>query len=297
MLFGEHFVVYGLPGVAAGLGLLVKAMIGKGNGVVFDDKVFNETVDCAKQPGHVKCQMFKPVFEKLGVNDIKIRIEATMLPGVGMGYSAALSVAVIRALSKFYKLSLNDEQVNELAYKVEKVSHGTPSGIDNSCATFGGIIWFEKNMQGGKNKIEKMRLGRPLPLVIASTGKMGNTKELVAAVRVRKEKNEEEFAKIFSEYKALVPKAKDALERGDLKGIGELMKQDQLLLEKIGVSTQELESMCSLCMEKGALGAKLTGAGGGGCMIALCEDKQTQGKVFQALQEKGYRTFKTMIGA
>lgn len=213
-----------------------------------------------------------------------------------MGYSASLSVAVIRALLKLKGMRWGDERVFELAFKCENVAHGNASGIDPACATFGGVILFEKNMQGGKNKIEKMLLGKSLRLVIASTGKMGNTKELVTTVRERKEKNPVEFAGIFAEYKALVPKAGEALKKGNLKEIGLLMNQNQRLLEKIGVSTPELENMCKLCMEKGALGSKLTGAGGGGCMIALCENKETQEKVFKVLKEKGHKTFKTMIG-
>jgi mevalonate kinase len=296
ILFGEHFVVYGLPGIAAGLGLSVKASVEKGEGIVFDDKVFKETVDYEKQPDHVKSKTFKPIFDELKVKDVKIKIEADLLPGVGMGYSATLAVAVTRALSDFYNLNLSDEEVNRFAYRAEEVAHGTPSGIDPACATFGGIIWFEKNMSGGKNKLEKLTLGKPLIIVISSTGKMGNTGELVAAVRERKEKNEEEYGKTFAKYGELAPKAKEALEKGNLDEVGELMNQDQKLLEQIGVSTPELEEMCKLSLENGALGSKLTGAGGGGSMIALCENQEVQEKVFKALEGKGYKTFKTTIG-
>ena len=199
-------------------------------------------------------------------------------------------------MNELFEWNLDDEGVNELAYECEKVSHGTPSGIDNSCATYGSLIWFEKNMEGGKNTINTFKVGKPLLIVLGNSGKVGNTAELVAGVRERKEANPEEYAPTFERAKTLVEDAKVALEAGDQVKVGELMNENQELLRKIGVSCDELEQLIKIAKENGALGAKLTGAGGGGLMYALADSEETQNKIVEAFEAAGFKAIKTKIG-
>ena len=220
----------------------------------------------------------------------------TSVPQGGMGLSASLAVAGIRALNEFYDWGLDEEGVNALAYECEKVSHGTPSGIDNSCATYGTLIWFEKNMEGGKNKIEPFKAGKEILIVLGNSGKTGNTKELVAGVRERKEASPEEYEPVFQRAEELPKEAKIALEEGNMEKIGELMNENQELLRKIGVSCDELEDLIKIALDRGALGAKLTGAGGGGLMYALVDSPEKQDEVAKAFEEKGYKAIKTTIG-
>ncbi len=298
ILFGEHFVVYGLPGIASGINRHVEVTIEpiEEDTVIIDDpNFFKETVDVKKQPEHIKSQIFKPIIEKYDLNKIKITFSGDSIPGAGMGFSASLAVAMARATSDYLQLNLSDAEINDLAYECEKVSHGTPSGIDNSCATYNKLIWFEKNMSGGKNKLETFFLGKKLFLVLGDTGKKGNTKELVMGVRERKESNPEEYAPVFERAKEIPFEAKKALEEGNLEKIGLLMNENHGLLKKIGVSSPELEELVKTALSEGALGAKLTGAGGGGLMFALVKNEQEQEKIAKAFEEKGFASIKTII--
>lgn len=296
IIFGEHFVVYGLPGIAAAIDRHVKATIEKAkSGVTIEDRVFNETVSTAEKE-HIKIKVLAPAFAALQAKDIKITIDATSIPSAGMGYSASLAVAVIRALLEFKGMHWSDDQVYGLAYECEGAAHGTPSGIDPACATYGGVIWFEKNMAGGRNKIVPMKPAEQLKIVLGDTGIKKSTKETVTAVRERKEKDPEKYEKIFSEYRAIAPEAKTALLNGEIEKIGALMNKNQELLRQIGVSCGELEELCKTALDNGAVGAKLTGGGCGGLMLALVKTAKDQDKVCKAIEEKGFTAIKTAIG-
>ncbi len=296
ILFGEHFVVYGLPGIASGIDKKFELTIEKINEkdtVVEDNVFYYEKVKLSENPGHVKFKVIEPILKKFNISGIKLTFNGD-IASKGMGLSAAYAVATARAISELNDLNLTDDEINELAYECEKVSHGTPSGIDNTCATFGKAIWFEK--QEPQNKIELLKVATPLYIVIGDTGIRGTTKEIVAGVRERKEENEEEFEEIFQDEVILVNEAKQALEEGDIKMLGELMNNNQVLLRDIGVSCDELEELIEVALENGALGAKLSGAGKGGIIIALAENEEVQEKIVKAIQEKGFKAIGTIIG-
>ncbi|MFA5125702.1 MAG: mevalonate kinase [archaeon] len=301
ILFGEHFVVYGLPGIASALDKFVQVEVQKvkdSDDVVFDDKVFKEKVSMKENSEHIKCKLFNAMFKEeefVQKKGIKFMINSTFSPGGGMGYSAALNVGIARAMNNLFELGWKDEKINEVGYKGECISHGAPSGIDNTCATYGSLVWFEKNMEGGKNKIKPFKTGKPLLLVIVDTGIKHDTKEAVAGVKKRKEENPEEYKKIFSEAKKIVAKAKKELSYGGIQEIGKLMNQNQELLKKIGVSSPEIEQIIKISLYEGALGAKLTGAGCGGNVLVLCENEAQQNKIIVSLQTKGFRAIKAKI--
>jgi len=188
-----------------------------------------------------------------------------------MGYSAALNVALAKAVNLFLKLKLNDGEINKIAYIGECLIHGTPSGIDNTCATFGSLIWFIKN-----NQTLPIKSPRKLYFVLGNTGIKHDTKKAIGLVRQYKKKHPKLFGEILSEEKSILLKAKTAIENSDLKNIGLLMNKNQELLRKVGVSCQELETFIDTCQINGTLGAKLTGAGCGGSAIALCKNYKHQ---------------------
>jgi mevalonate kinase len=232
----------------------------------------------------------------VGCQKLKITFSGDLFAASGVGASAAQATSLARALNDHFTLMWNDEKINEAAYEGEKAYHGTPSGIDNTASTYGGLIWFEKNLNGGKNKIEVVKSGKKIPLVIANTGITASTAEVVADVRRLKEANPLKFDKIFSDYHKLAIDAKVALLEGDIKTIGNLMNKNHKLLQQITVSGDINDELVALALKKGALGAKMTGTGRGGLVIALTEIEEIQQKIANAIEEEGYDAWKTKIG-
>jgi mevalonate kinase len=214
----------------------------------------------------------------------------------GIGSSAASSVAIARAMIEEFEMDLSDEKVNEIAYEAEKAYAGTPSGIDNTAATFGGLIWFEKNLEGGSNKIDRLNIKEPVEIIIANTGIVANTKAMVLGVSERKKKNPEKYDPLFEQADELVVKAKQAFDDFDLERVGKLMDENHKLLQGIEVSCKELDYLVDLCREQGAYGAKMTGGGGGGCMTALTPGKELQEKVASGIEKEGFKVLRTKIG-
>jgi hydroxymethylglutaryl-CoA reductase len=233
------------------------------------------------------------ILRELGLADRSMRIEVySEIPrAMGLGGSAAVAVAIIRAMDKHFGLELSDDQVNALAYQCECVAHGTPSGIDNTVATFGQPLVYRK---GDPPDIYSLDLPKPITLVVGLTGVEGLTAKMVARVRDGRERNRDVYDTMFKGIDAITLQALDALKRYDMERLGELMNVCQGLLNGLQVSSWELEELIQIARENGALGAKLTGGGGGGSMIALCPDNA--GEVIAAIQDAGYQAMEVRIG-
>ena len=301
ILFGEHFVVYGLPAIASALGSYTTAEVKvlKGQGwEVIDNRP--ATPGYKKQKFDEAQESIKNVITFLNIDSEKQKLELTfagdLYAASGVGASAAQCTSLARAINYEFNLNLDDEKINEAAYEGEKGYHGTPSGIDNTASTYGGLIWFEKNLSGGKNKIERLQSKEKMFLVIGNTGLTASTTEVVADVRKLKDENPEKFEKIFNTYKDLVMKAKEALIESDITTIGNLLNKNHELLQEITVSGEINDLLVNIARENGAIGAKMTGTGRGGLVISLAPDENTQEKIFDAIQEKGYMAWKTTIG-
>ncbi|MEM4208590.1 MAG: mevalonate kinase, partial [Candidatus Bilamarchaeaceae archaeon] len=186
----------------------------------------------------------------------------------------------------------NKKQINDFAYEGEKVFHGSPSGIDNYMATYGGFLLFKKGENGLQKQLE---IKNSFNVVVGFTGKLSPTAKMVAEVRKLKEDDPEKFTELLEEATELVYKAAAAIEKGKLEEIGVFMNQNQKLLDAIGVSDEKNEDMIKLMLEAGALGAKITGGGGGGCCIALARDKIAAMEIERTLKKKGYPSFTTLI--
>jgi hydroxymethylglutaryl-CoA reductase len=221
-----------------------------------------------------------------------IRINASLPRAMGLGSSAALAVAVIRAFDLELGLGLDDTAVNELAFACEQLAHGTPSGIDNTLATFDQPMLFRHT---DELHFRTLKLDRPPPVVIACTHSGGLTREQVAGVRERREQNPRCFDNIFEEIDGLSCEGADALIAADYARLGRLMNICHGLLNAIGVSTPDLEKLVSIARAAGAAGAKLTGAGGGGSIVALCPGKTAE--VRNAIHQAGFRTLDLSPGS
>ena len=301
ILFGEHFVVYGLPAIASALGSFTTAnvTIVAGSGWEVDDQR-PETPGYKKMKFNEAMQSVRNVLNYLNINTdnqkLKITFSGDLIAASGVGASAAQCTSLARALNDRFDLNLDDEKINEAAYEGEKAYHGTPSGIDNTASTFGGLIWFVKNLKGGKNTMDLLKSPNKMPLVIANSGITASTTEVVADVRHLKELNPVKFEKLFNEYEKLVYEAKKALIKGNILAIGALMNQNHKLLQEITVSGQINDKLVDIALNNGAIGSKVTGTGRGGLVISLAEDEEVQAKIANAIENEGYDAWKTMIG-
>ena len=299
-MFGEHFVVHGVPGIASAVDSVADAEVKK---AVKGINVTDQRSDAKGYAEKKKLQQLESIERMLKAMDMdpkKVAIDIWLggnLPGFsGLGASAASSVAIARAIAEEFDLDLSDERINDIAYEAEKAYAGNPSGIDNTAATFGGLIWFKKNLGGGSNTIEQLSIREPAEIVIGNTGIVANTKAMVAGVAERKKQNPEKYGAIFRQAENLAHKGRKALEEFDLRKVGELMNENHRLLQEIEVSCKELDYLVDLAREQGAFGAKMTGGGGGGCMLALTPGKELQEKVAAAMENEGFKVLRTKIG-
>ena len=300
ILFGEHFVVHGVPGIASAVDSAADAQVKKAaKGITVTDKRTGAK-GYAEKKKLQQLESIERMLSAMNMDPKKVSMEIWLggnLPGFsGLGASAASSVAIARAIAEEFGLTLSDEKINEVAYEAEKAYAGNPSGIDNTAATFGGLIWFKKNLGVGSNSIEQLSIREPVEIVIGNTGIVANTKAMVAGVAQRKEQNPEKYDAIFKQAEDLAHKGRAALKEFNLRKVGELMNQNHQLLQNIEVSCKELDSLVELARKQGAFGAKMTGGGGGGCMLALTPGKELQQKVASAIENEGFEVLRTKIG-
>lgn len=274
ILFGEHAVVYGQPAIAVPITeVAAKAIItpdpaAPSGSIHVTAPQINLDAKFAELPGENPiAAAIHSTLNALKINQppaFKLRVTSTIPVAGGLGSGAAVSVAIIRAASTFLGHPLPDDQVSALAFEVEKLHHGIPSGIDNTVITYNQAVYYIK----GK-LIETIRIATPFSLVIADTGISAPTKETVADVRRLWESDPEPYNQIFESIGKLAISARAAIEQGNNKALGPLMYENHELLQKLDVSSPDLEKLVLAAREAGALGAKLSGGGRGGNMVAL----------------------------
>jgi len=301
ILFGEHFVVYGEPAIVLAIDkrAYVRATLRKDNQIYinsyslkasgfFADECFQtekggKEAEKKLQPINIIVQKIQArINEKVGVN---IEIKSSIPVAVGLGSSAAVAASVAAAVSKLLGITLSKEEIFKLAYEAERLVHGTPSGIDPAIATYGGALLFRRD-----EGFEPLQVEADVPLVVGNTEVQRSTGELVSLVRKRRDKYPAIMEPIIKLGGKITREAVKALGRGNLQVLGELMNINQALLSALGVSSEALERLIYAARDAGAFGAKLTGGGGGGCMIALTSgDKLKQ--VANALKRAGGTAF------
>ena len=287
ILLGEHAVVYGRHAVALPIADAVTASVAesnKGSSISIPQwgvkQAVTSTASGAAEAVHL-------ILSELEIDDgaYSIDVRSTLPRAMGLGSSAAVAVAVVRAFSRFLDLDLDDERVNSIAFACEKLAHGTPSGIDNSIATIGTPMLFSN---AGAMQIDELVLQETPPIVIALSGQPGLTLEQVAGVRSRYQRRRDHYDAIFDQIDALSLSGAAALQSTDYEELGSLMNICHGLLNAIEVSTPEIENMVNLARTAGATGAKLTGGGGGGSIVVLCPG--TASDVVSAFAAAGFET-------
>ena len=270
ILFGEHAVVYGEPAIAIPLintRTTAELIRNEKSFLAISDQVgLHASFDELPEDSGIR-SLLLGIMAEFGLSELplltlKIRSDIPIASGLGSG--AALSAAVIRAFAGFYGREPETETVNRMVYEIEKVYHGTPSGIDNTVIVYEQPVIFTKS--SGFTPLEADL--SPFPLLVADSGIRSRTVEVVSDVRSHFDRNE----KYIREIGSLVHEAETALTTGNLSETGRLMNENQKLLKQIDVSCSELDDLIALAMKNGAYGAKLTGAGRGGNFIVLCKD-------------------------
>jgi mevalonate kinase len=288
ILFGEHAVVYGRPALAVPVTQVhvdVEVSDSDRPGIWINAADVNLHAELNSLPSnHPVASVVQNFFFSLGISPfppLDINISSTIPVASGLGSGAAVSIALMRALSSAVHHPLSDGQVNAFAYEIEKLYHGTPSGIDNTVITYAMPVYFIKGQP-----IETFKVGNPFTIVIADTGKPAPTKESVGDVRRLWMNDRARWETVFDKIGEISFTARRAIEAGRWRLLGEFMNENHALLQELTVSSRELDALIEVARKAGALGAKLSGGGRGGNMIALVEEKSAQ-KVADALLNAG----------
>ena len=273
ILFGEHAVVYGQPAIAIPVNevrttaRIIPDIDAKPGHITIQakDLQFESALSDLPRdhplaaPVHLTLEKLSPVHTPA----FTIELSSTIPISAGMGSSAAVSVALIRALSSFLGSPLAPGELSEIAYNVEIIHHGTPSGIDNTVIAYEKPVYFVRD-----EPIKILNIKHATDWVIADTGEKTPTKETVSAVRERYSNDTVIYGSIFQDIGAIARRARQALVKGKTPLLGELMNENQKLLERLDVSSPCLDALIKAAISAGAFGAKLSGGGRGGNMIA-----------------------------
>lgn len=276
ILFGEHAVVYGQPAIAVPIhevqaqAQVEHGLPGQGTLVAVPDLGRRFLLREANQDdplARIVLLALRAVRQDRDP-DVTLTVTSSIPIARGMGSGAAVSTAIVRVLANHFDFWLPSRAISELVYQTEVLYHGTPSGIDNTVVAFEKPVFFVK-----EEGWEFFWVDKPFLLAIADSGIESSTKEVVGDLRRRYEVDTDRYQPLFHRTGEIASMARLAIERGDHLALGRLMDENHELLQEMGVSCPELDRMVTAAREGGALGAKLSGAGWGGNMIALVTEE------------------------
>jgi mevalonate kinase len=290
ILFGEHAVVYGRPALAVPVTQVhadVDVSDSSRAGIWIDAPGVNLHAELNTLPSdHPVASVihnFLFISRAASFPNLEIRITSTIPVASGLGSGAAVTVALTRALSSHLNYAMTQEELNAFAYEIEKLHHGTPSGIDNTVVTYAKPVYFVKG-----SAMQTFTVGQPFTILIGDTGISAPTKASVGDLRKLWQADPPRWENVFDEVGKVVRAARDSIEHGRWNELGSLMDQNHALLQEMTVSSAELDRLVLAARKAGALGAKMSGGGRGGNMIALVTADQAQA-VSRSLQEAGAR--------
>jgi mevalonate kinase len=289
ILFGEHAAVYSRPALAIPIAqvrahVTIRPRIGANQTLLSAPNIGLEAELDQLPDDSPLALAVRLTLNAAGIAHppaMHLHITSTIPRAAGLGSSAAVSIAIIRAVAGFLGLSLSTAQISDLAYQVEKVQHGNPSGVDNTVIAFEQPIYFLKGQP-----FQLLHVAEPFTLVIADSGISSSTAAVVGDVRHAWQQNPTRFEALFDAIGHITDQARIILQEGNPARLGPLMDENHALLQQMTVSCPELDLLVSKARQAGALGAKLSGGGRGGNLIALAPPDQAEA-IAQALIEAG----------
>lgn len=279
ILVGEHAVVHGYPAIAAGIerGVTAKA------GIARTDLLRLTPWNLSVRPDPTSPEPLEQALAAVLASypdrpPLEVEAHVELPAGAGLGCSAAIGVAVIDAIDELLGIERSRTALGAAALRWEAVFHGNPSGVDNTMSAVGGVALFRRGAP-----LEPLYSNKPLHLVIGYSGESSSTKQMVDSVARQLRNDPDRVRKAFEGIESLVLNAKVAIQTGDHVALGQLLDLNHAILSSLMLCTTKLDAMCQAARAAGALGAKLTGAGGGGCMFALAPKREEAHRLRQVL--------------
>ena len=300
ILIGDQFVLWGIPAVLAAIPfetVCTVTRIDHGTGWTLNDR--RTEVPGYKAAKAHDCQTsFNRMIEVLGIDvdrtPIHIDVEGDLLAGSGVGASAAICVSFARAVNDEFNLGLDIIDINRVAWEGEFGYHGLPSGVDNTVSTFGGVIRYQ--IDAGEKRFTRLPLHEPIEIVLGNSGITSNTASLKGFLEQQERDNPQRFEARLTRVRSHVEQLESALSAGDLATTGKIMDANHDTLIEMGLSHPRLVELCDHAKRLGAFGAKVTGGGRGGYMVALTPGKTLQDTVASAFEQAGVATIRATIG-
>ena len=299
ILIGDQFVLYGVPAIVSALPYETVAEVERidGEGWILEDNR-PEVPGYKDRKREQQVESINRILDVMKIdtkkNPIKITYGGTLLAGSGVGASAASCVSLARALNKEFSLGLSLDEINHVGWEGEFAYHGLPSGVDNTASTYGGIMLFQ--VKNDQKRFDQIRLKKPIQVVLGNSGVTADTSALRGITEKQKESDPELFLRRLKTITEQVHEVKRGIETGDFEKVGTTLTKNHDILIEMGLSHEKLISLCNLALKEGALGAKLTGGGMGGYMLALTPGKELQETVASALEKEGSAVIRAVIG-
>jgi mevalonate kinase len=299
ILIGDQFVLEEVPAIVSAISYETEATVERmdGTGWVLEDNRI-EVPGYKEKKKEQQVRSIDRILEVMNIdtrkNPIKITFGGTLLAGSGVGASAASCVSLARALNKEFNLGYPTEEINRVAWQGEFPYHGVASGVDNTASTYGGLLLFR--LIKGMQHFERIKTPQPFEIVLANSGITANTALLDEFSERQKKEDPDLFSSRMQTITDQAYNMKQALEAGDLHSVGTIMTTNHKLLREMEYSHETLDDLCELALEKGAWGAKVTGGGRGGYMVALTPGEKLQDTVASAFDRGGYKIIRAVIG-
>jgi mevalonate kinase len=300
ILIGDQFVLREVPAIVSSIPYETECIVERlqeGDGWVLEDNRI-EVPGYKKKKEQHQIESINHTLEVMKIdvknNPLKIIFGGSLLAGSGVGASAAHSVSLARALNDEFSLGLSIDEINHFGWEGEFAYHGTPSGVDNTASTYGGLIQYQ--IKKGEKTWQRINLKEPVEVVLGNSGVTADTSKLDDYIEEQEKNDPDLFQERLQTITLQSQAMKKALENYDLPKVGDIMTANHEILIKMDLSHETLIYLCNKAREMGALGAKVTGGGRGGYMNALTPGKKLQEKIASAMEKEGYKVIRATVG-
>jgi mevalonate kinase len=299
ILIGDQFVLKEVAAIVCALPYETECIVERvdGSGWLLEDNR-DEVPGYKEKKRSQQAESIDRILDVMGIdterNPIKITYGGSLLAGSGVGASAASCVSLARALNEEFSLGYDIEQINRTGWEGEFAYHGIPSGVDNTASTYGGVLLFR--IANGKPFFERILVDRPFEVVLADSGLTSDTSTLDAHVEAENSRDPALFLQRLDIISRQGREMKRAIEESDLDRVGSIMTENHSLLRLMGLSHERLDHLCAKALALGSLGAKVTGGGRGGYMVALTPGKELQARVASEFAAEGCKVMTPVLG-